>query len=326
MTTSIPLAALIAFAATLIMVRALCGNRLRGAVVDIPNSRSLHAAPTPRTGGIGMMLGAALAWLLMAPGTLMPLAAIAALLAVVFLVDDVRGLPVPVRFTVQLAAAATFVWWLAPPAWMIAPLLVVGVVWSANLYNFMDGSNGLAGGMAVIGFGAYALAARAAGASDIAIMSSIIAGAAAGFLYWNFDPARIFLGDAGSIPLGFLAAALGVLGWQRDVWPFWLPLLVFSPFWIDASATLWKRWRRGEKLSEAHRSHYYQRLIQTGWSHRRLALAEYALMLGVASSAVLLRRAPLIAVLATLAAWCVAYAWMATMIDARWERASKSKP
>lgn len=317
MTTPL-LAALIAFAAALIFIRVLGSSRFRGAIVDVPNNRSLHSVPTPRTGGIGLMLGAATAWLLVAPGTLAPVAALAGLLALTFLIDDIGGLPVRVRFAAQLAAAVAFLWWLAPSPWLLVPLLAVGIVWSTNLYNFMDGSNGLAGGMTLIGFGAYAFAAKAAGAHDIALLAAIAAGAAAGFLMWNFDPARIFLGDAGSIPLGFLAAALGVLGWHRGTWPFWLPLLVFAPFWVDATVTLYKRWLRGEQLSEAHRSHYYQRLVQLGWSHRKLALAEYALMIGLAGSAVLLRRAAPVAVIATLAAWAVAFGWMALTIDARW--------
>lgn len=325
MTTSLLIAAFLAFAAALLLVRGLSGSKLRNAVIDIPNSRSLHVSPTPRTGGIGLMLGAAFAWIVMAAGALAALAAIAALLAAVFLIDDVRGLPVPVRFAVQFAAAAAFVWWLAPNPLWLAPLLVVGIVWSANLYNFMDGSNGLAGGMTAIGFAGYAIAARLGGAPDIALDSAIIAGAAAGFLYWNFDPARIFLGDAGSIPLGFLAATLGVLGWQRGAWPFWLPLLVFAPFWIDASLTLFRRWHRGKKLSEAHRSHYYQRLIQSGWSHRKLALAEYALMSAAVATAILLRKSPPLAVVATLALWAVAFAWIATLIDQRWTEHERTK-
>ncbi len=320
MTTTLLIAALLAFAAALLLVRALSGGKLRHAVVDVPNSRSLHITPTPRTGGIGLMLGAALAWLLMAGGALAPLAAIAALLAAVFLIDDVRGLPVPIRLTVQLAAAAAFVWWLAPGPLWLAPLIVVGIVWSANLYNFMDGSNGLAGGMTAIGFAGYAIAARLGGAPDVALGSAIIAGAATGFLYWNFDPARIFLGDAGSIPLGFLAATLGIIGWQRGVWAFWLPLLVFAPFWIDASLTLFRRWRRGEKLAEAHRSHYYQRLIQSGWSHGKLALAEYAVMSAAVATAILLRNAPPLAVVATLAMWAVTFAWIAILVDQRWAK------
>ena len=336
MATTIYLSALLAFALALVQVRALCTRWLARLVVDMPNARSLHTLPTPRTGGIGLMLAVMIAWLTLKPATaaaglepngtsaVVLTAAIAGLLALIFLIDDVRGLPVSVRLGAQFAAAIAFVAMTlgtaTPLSLLLWPLLVVGIVWSINLFNFMDGTNGLAGGMAMFGFSAFAIAARAAGTGDIALLSAIVAGAAAGFLVWNFDPARIFLGDAGSIPLGFLAAALGVLGWQRGAFPFWMPLLVFSPFWVDATLTLWHRWKRGEKLSEAHRSHYYQRLIQMGWSHRKLALAQYALMAALAWSALALRTAEPIAVVAVLAVWIAVYAGLAFAIDGLWVR------
>jgi UDP-N-acetylmuramyl pentapeptide phosphotransferase/UDP-N-acetylglucosamine-1-phosphate transferase len=146
------------------------------------------------------------------------------------------------------------------------------MTWMTNLYNFMDGTNGLAGGMTVIGFGVLGLA------SGEAVLVCATMGAALGFLRYNFDPARVFLGDAGSIPLGFLAGALSFAGVARGQWPLWFPLLVFAPFVIDATATLLKRMVRREMVWAAHRQHYYQRLVRMGWSHRRLALAEYSLM------------------------------------------------
>jgi len=244
----------------------------------------------------------------------------AVLLAAVFLVDDVRGLPVLPRFLAQFLAAVSFVVATGPYGLLLLPLLTLGIVWSANLYNFMDGSNGLAGGMAVIGFGAYAVAAALADDPEVALLSAIIVGAAAGFLVWNFDPARIFLGDAGSIPLGFLAAAIGVLGWDRALWPFWFPALVFSTFIVDSGLTLAKRLIHRENPFQAHRSHYYQRLIRMGWSHRRLALAGYALMLATSLSALALRNLSLPTRLLGLALWLAILAALALAIDRRWRR------
>jgi UDP-N-acetylmuramyl pentapeptide phosphotransferase/UDP-N-acetylglucosamine-1-phosphate transferase len=155
-----------------------------------------------------------------------------------------------------------------------------------NLYNFMDGSDGLAGGMAVFGFGAFAAAAALAGDASICLAALGIAAAALAFLAFNLPPARVFMGDAGSILLGFLAGALGLLGIARGLWPVWFPVLVFSPFIADASVTLIRRLFRGERIWEAHRSHYYQRLVQLGWGHRRTALVEYLLMAIVATLAV----------------------------------------
>ena len=318
---------LIAVVATFLLalgiVRLLCSDRLARLVIDVPNDRSMHTVPTPRTGGIGLMLATAIVWLAFGDGGLGPVAPLTALLALIFLIDDVRSLPVLPRFAAQFAAAIAFVWATGPyPSLLLVPL-VLGIVWSSNLYNFMDGANGLAGGMTVFGFASYAVAASFHGQADIATLAAIIAAAAAGFLVWNFDPARIFLGDAGAIPLGFLAAALGVLGWSQGVWPFWFPVLVFSPFVMDATVTLVRRALRGEALSQAHRSHYYQRLVQMGWSHRQLALAEYALMAAAAASALLLRRGHPVAVAVLLLAWASLYAAIARAIDRRWARHSR---
>jgi UDP-N-acetylmuramyl pentapeptide phosphotransferase/UDP-N-acetylglucosamine-1-phosphate transferase len=155
-----------------------------------------------------------------------------------------------------------------------------------NLYNFMDGSDGLAGGMTVFGFGALG-AAAVGSATDIGLASLCIAAAAAGFLFHNFHPARVFLGDAGSIPLGFLAGSLGLAGWARESWPLWFPVLVFSPFVIDASLTLAARLLRGEKPWRAHREHAYQRMVAGGLGHRRTALLWYLLMAACAFSGLL---------------------------------------
>ena len=306
------------FALAAAAVRLLMTDRLARLVLDLPNERSLHDRPIPRTGGIGLMLAAGVSWWAFAAHPLSGAVALAGGLAALFLIDDVRGLAVPLRFGSQLLAAAAFVALSgAHPLWL-TPFLIVGIVWSTNLYNFMDGANGLAGGMAVAGFGSYALASHFAGDPDVAVVAVIVAGAAAGFLVWNFDPARIFLGDAGSIPLGFLAAALGIVGWSRGLWPFWWPVLVFSPFVVDACVTLVQRALRGESLTKAHRSHYYQRLVRMGWSHRRLALIHYGLMLAVAATALALRTAPAVAVGVALLSWSAVYVAIAVVIDRRW--------
>ncbi len=324
LTVTTPLiAALVSFGLAVGLVRVLWSDRLAGLVLDMPNDRSLHDRPTPRTGGIGLMLAVAVSLLVFGAGP-RSIVVPAVLLAAVFLIDDVRGLPVLPRFLAQFIAAIWFLAATGPYSLLLFPLLVLGIVWSANLYNFMDGSNGLAGGMAVIGFGAYAIAAALADDPELALLASILAGAAAGFLVWNFDPARIFLGDAGSIPLGFLAATIGVLGWDRGLWPFWFPGLVFAPFIVDSGLTLAKRLIHRENPFQAHRSHYYQRLIRMGWSHRRLALSAYALMLATSLSALVLRNLSLSTRLLGLALWLAALAALAVIIDRQW-RASPAR-
>lgn len=140
------------------------------------------------------------------------------------------------------------------------------------------------------------------------------------FLYYNFHPAKVFMGDAGSIPLGFLAAAFGVLGWQLGYWTIWFPVLVFSPFIVDATATLLLRLRRGEKLSQAHRSHYYQRLILSGLGHQSTAILEYILMFAAGASALwgLGQDATVQANL--LAGWAGIYLAVSMWIDKRWSK------
>jgi UDP-N-acetylmuramyl pentapeptide phosphotransferase/UDP-N-acetylglucosamine-1-phosphate transferase len=172
----------------------------------------------------------------------------------------------------------------------------------------MDGSDGLAGGMALIGFGALAIAAQLAGFAPLALACASIAAAAAGFLLHNFPPARVFLGDSGSVPLGLLVGLLGALGAAIGAWAWWFPVMVFSPFIVDASVTILRRLSKRERIWIAHRSHFYQRLALSGWSRRKLALAGYVLMLAVALSAVLARFS------GGWMQWAIISAWSATYL------------
>ncbi|MBT9590228.1 MAG: glycosyltransferase family 4 protein [Thiobacillus sp.] len=293
-------------------------RRGKGLPMDHPNARSLHETPTPRIGGLGIMAGIGVASIGLADGTLLPVMLAAFALAAVSVLDDVRGLPVRVRFLAHFVAAVGCLLVLGVTGWaLLAGTLAV--VWMTNLYNFMDGADGLAGGMAAIGFGALALAAWLGGAPGLAAFCAAIAAAALAFLRLNFPPARVFMGDAGSIPLGFLAATLGILGAQQNVWPWLFPLLVFSPFIVDASVTLGRRGLRGEKVWRAHRSHYYQRVVLLGASHRQLTIAAYALMLAMAALAF----AQLILpqhVAWLLALWAVTYLLIFLTIDRHWRQ------
>ena len=298
-------------------------RRRIGMPLDRPNARSLHSKPVPRSGGLAIMAGTLAAFVLLpAP---MVLAAPALALTCVSLVEDWRGLPIAVRFVAHAVAAAAFVWLaLGALPWWMQIVLTLAVVWMTNLYNFMDGSDGLAGGMTVLGFGFLGLAALLANDATTALTGFCIAAAALAFLLYNFHPARIFMGDTGSIPLGFMAAALGLLGWQRDLWPLWYPAAVFSPFIVDASATLAKRILRGERFWEAHRIHYYQRLVQMGWGHRRTALAEYALMLVCGGASFWALRQPAYVQVATTLALGALIACLAVSVDVAWRRAGKT--
>ena len=209
--------------------------------LDHPNERSLHARPVPRTGGVGIVAGVCCALAVFVPGTA-TLWLAALVLAAVSLVDDWRGLPAWVRLAAHLTVATAFLLLAVPGLPSVAlVLLALAAGWMINLYNFMDGMDGLAGGMGVTGFGAYGAAAWLGGDTMLAACSLAIAGGCLGFLLFNFPPARVFMGDVGSVPLGFLAAALGVLGWDRGLWPLWFPVVVFAPFVVDASVTLLRR-------------------------------------------------------------------------------------
>jgi UDP-N-acetylmuramyl pentapeptide phosphotransferase/UDP-N-acetylglucosamine-1-phosphate transferase len=250
--------------------------------LDIPNNRSLHSVPIPRVGGF-VIVPVALAVTWVAVGVYPVLILATLILWLLSFLDDRLNLPVALRLGLHLVVAS----WLVtrnvhlPEGLLLAVFSVLAIGWLANLYNFMDGVDGLAGGMALIGFFSLGMASFAH-TPNLAVLSFSIAAAAGGFLFFNFPPARIFLGDSGSIPLGFLAAAIAAEGWRTNIWPFWFPVLVFSPFVVDATFTLLKRLVRGEHFWRAHRDHYYQRLVRMGWSHKRTAVAEYALM-GLAS-------------------------------------------
>jgi len=241
--------------------------------------------------------------------------------AAVSFADDVRGLSALVRFAVQGGAAAVLVWqglwperpplpgtgWEWPAA-LGAVFAWLFIVWMTNLYNFMDGMDGFAGGMAVFGFGTLALLGWLAGDLRFALLCGSVAAAAAGFLVFNFPPARIFMGDVGSSMLGFLAAAMILWADRQGLFPLWIGVLVFSPFVVDATVTLLRRLMHGETPWRAHRLHCYQRLARSGWGHRKTVLWEYALMLACAASAVLAAKA------GPAVQWMFILAWAGTYV------------
>lgn len=308
---------------TMLLTLILSLNK-EGKLQDIPNERSLHTAPIPRIGGVALMAGILLGWMTMFQfwiwWIVLPVLGLFAL----SLVDDARNLSPRTRLVGHFIAALIVLAG-AGVGWLWALPVLLYIVWMTNLYNFMDGSDGLAGGMALFGFTFYGIAALMHGNDTFAMMSFSIGAAALGFLYHNFHPAKVFMGDAGSIPLGFLAAAFGIWGWRLDYWPFWFPILVFSPFVVDASLTLFKRARRGEVLSQAHRTHYYQRLVQMGWGHRNTAIVEYGLMLLVGTSALWGMGLDAQGQGNLLAWWGAVYLGLSMLIDRRWRQYEAAK-
>lgn len=306
--------------------------RLR--LLDHPNERSLHATPIPRTGGLAILASLTAGLLLEltrnlwmgARGTFQTgesgwILFMLVLIVGVSLWDDWAELPPGLRFVVHAVAATGVVLGagitidvitvprlpVVALGWLAVPLTILCVMWMTNLYNFMDGMDGFAGGMTVVGFGFLGLLAWWGGDPFVAVISLLVVGAAGGFLIYNRPPARIFMGDAGSTLLGFLAGALSVLEIYRGLLDFWVPVLIFSPFIVDATTTLARRLLRGEKIWQAHRQHYYQRLVLLGWSHRKTVLVEYCLMLACGLSAVLYTRASVNERGILLVAWLLIY-------------------
>ena len=269
---------------------------LRRGVLDVPVERSSHQVPTPRGGGIVIVVATLLAPLCVGGlGTGRVPAPVAAWLAggtavaLAGWVDDLRSLSSRTRLVVQLSAALVLLavagCWSqldlplagrVPLGWAGCVLALLWIVGMTNAYNFMDGIDGIAAGQAVIAGIAWAMIGRQAGDAGIAAIGAAIALSTAGFLMHNRPPARIFMGDVGSGFLGFTVAALPLLlaadgaDADRDRLPVVAAALVW-PFLFDATFTFIRRLVRGENILEAHRSHLYQRLVITGASHAQVS-------------------------------------------------------
>jgi UDP-N-acetylmuramyl pentapeptide phosphotransferase/UDP-N-acetylglucosamine-1-phosphate transferase len=269
----------------------------RRAILDLPNERSSHTVPTPRGGGWGVMLALLpfWGWAVWRAGRLhepveLALLGGAVLLMALSWTDDRRGLgPVP-RFAAQLVAVGAVIAFLPHNLSISAGLLPLPLdrlfvaliwLWFVNLFNFMDGIDGLAGGSAAaMGFGLMLVSLRHGPSQLEAFRGAMIVAVAIGFLIWNWHPAKIFLGDIGSVPIGFLLGfclvRLAMDGGQ-------VPALIIALYYLaDATITLLKRARRGERVWQAHREHFYQRSTQLGRSHARTAKTAIMVQLALA--------------------------------------------
>lgn len=331
-----------AFSLTAWLTHRFCNLTSRFRILDYPNERSLHAWPTPRTGGIVILIAIYIFSMLatflqdMTTDLLVWIGGGGLLVAGVSYVheylNDRSIWSVVYRLATHTAAASLLIYaglsieqWELPgltrmmPGWFSALFSVLFVVWLVNLYNFMDGIDGHAAGMAVFGFGSFAFLAWMAGDLPFMTVNLVVTAAAGGFLLFNFPPARIFMGDVGSSLLGFLAAAFSLWANSRGIFPLWIAALIFSPFIIDATVTLIRRLFRGEKVWQAHKTHYYQRLVQLGWGHKKTVLFEYGLMLGCGLTALLVVHATTFEQCLALSAWVLLYvclfpwvAWLET--------------
>lgn len=312
---------------SLLATRWLISNAAAGrGPMDVPNARSLHHAPVPRTGGLAVLSGLLGPLLILAGlGAFAPefvwLFGALALVATLSFFDDLGDVSPWMRLFAHFLSAILlmvggFHWSvlalpgiaLTLPALVGGGLTILYIVWMINLYNFMDGMDGFAGGMAVFGFSALAILGWSGGEPLFGLVATCLVAAAAGFLSGNYPPARIFLGDAGSSSLGLLAAGLSLWGVQLGLFPLWTAWLAFSPFIVDATWTLLVRLIRHERIWEPHRAHHYQRLVLAGWGHRKTLLRGYLLMAAAAVCAVASPR------LQAHEQWLLLGAWMTLYI------------
>jgi UDP-N-acetylmuramyl pentapeptide phosphotransferase/UDP-N-acetylglucosamine-1-phosphate transferase len=276
------------FALSVLLASGVLVLRLRHADrgLDLPGERSLHAVPTPHGGGLAIVLVALVVGVWAGVSAMWLLAVV--ILATVSAIDDWRPQPAWLRLSVHLLMAASVVFMASESGSWSGLLWVIAIAWTTNAYNFMDGADGLSGSMALIGFSAYAFGFALAGQHALAMLCAGVAGAALGFLRCNWYPARIFMGDVGSIPLGFLAGGLGWYAAVAGAWSAWFGPLVFAPFLLDATLTLLRRAWRGERVWQAHREHVYQRMVRAGMRHDAMCRRWLLVMLAGAALALLL--------------------------------------
>jgi Fuc2NAc and GlcNAc transferase len=309
--------AIVCFLASLAVCEVVRRFALGRALLDAPNERSLHTLPTPRLGGVGIVIAtlaaSAVGWRLASP-PLHVLIGVCGVVALLGLRDDIRPVSAGTRIAVQLVLSIAFLWLVGTPPFLVArqlPLAVPAIVASAllvvwmvgvlNIYNFMDGMDGLAGFQALSACATLAMVFG--GQSPLSVFAIALGAASLGFFAHNFPPARIFMGDAGSTFIGMALAALAVLGMHDGV-PITQSALPLAPFLLDGTFTIVRRALRKERIWQAHRSHLYQRAVQAGLGHREVLLV-YMAWMGVAAAG---------AVIASFGTGALVAGWLAALL------------
>ena len=273
-------------------------------LLDIPNERSSHSSPTPRGGGLaiavtalgGIVIAAIFGWIDW--DLAIALSGGGAMIATVGWVDDHRDLPALTRFAVQFISAGWAMFWIgglpslsvgfaSVNLGLIGTVLgVIGIVWAINLYNFVDGIDGLAAGEAISTGVIGGMILVAMGHVGLAMVSFVIAAASAGFLPLNWAPAKLFMGDVGSGMLGYLFAVLAIASENVGAVPLLIWVLLLGAFVFDATVTLCRRIAHGERWYHAHHSHAYQRMVQAGRSHAQVSTTILIINLALAVLAI----------------------------------------
>lgn len=258
-------------------------------IIDFPNERSSHSTPTPRGGGLSIVIVVLIGTLMLAVSANVPWSVAGAivvggLVAFIGYIDDRGNLSPMTRGIAHLISAIVGLALLGrmPPldlgftvlewGWFGHLVGVVGIVWMTNLYNFMDGIDGLAASEAVFVFGVGGLLLASSGLTGLALLCALIVGSCVGFSRWNWPPAKIFMGDVGSGFIGYVIAIVAIASGNQG-FSLWVWLILVAVFFVDATVTLVRRVLRGEKWYSAHRSHAYQHLTQNWGSHLKVTLA-----------------------------------------------------
>lgn len=263
-------------------------------IIDVPNHRSLHDQPKPRTGGLAILVAITLGLVTFKSdisNELFSFFPYILLLAGMAVLDDIYSISAFKRLFLQVIVASLVIYnglsintlvlfhYEIPINPIIGAILsILFIVWLVNLYNFMDGMDGFSAGMAIFGFGTFAILAFLKGEDGFAFANLVIVVAVLGFLIFNLPPSKIFMGDVGSTVIGMFVALFTLWADYRDIFPVYLSVIIFTPFMLDSTVTLIKRALRREKLMEAHCTHYYQRLVLSGLGHKKTLVIEYTWM------------------------------------------------
>ena len=252
---------------------------IKKSIIDTPNERSSHTVPTPRGGGLAIAITWFIGLIYLFINNRIESNLFYALLSGIILViisflDDIYNLNPKIRIIAQLISASLALYFLGgmkiidigfyklENIWLLTPVALIGIIWFINLYNFLDGIDGYAGMEAI--FISLAFYFFSNHSFYLLLTFSVL-----GFLVWNWQPAKIFMGDVGSTLLGFNFAVLAIYEQNTLSVSIIIFLIISSIFWFDATYTLFRRWKNKEKLSQAHRKHAYQRIVQAGFSHQK---------------------------------------------------------
>lgn len=273
---------IIIFLASFVLTFVVRKIAIKKSIIDIPNDRSSHTVPTPRGGGLAIVIAWFAGLVYFFINDEIDVNLFYALLSGIFLVvisfiDDIKSQTPKIRFTFQFISSALALYFLGglnsfdlgfysiENIYLLTPIAFVAILWFINLFNFLDGIDGYeASEVIMICMSLFCLFGDS--------ITLILAIACFGFLLWNWQKAKIFMGDVGSTILGFNVAVLAIYYQNEHITSILNLMILSSVFWFDATLTLFRRWRNNEQLSVAHRKHAYQRIVQAGFSHQKTVL------------------------------------------------------